>query len=66
LIDFEQALDPLPSLLGKVRPGKVRIVVIEAMREPLERIAEKTDLSGVSSAGDARKEVNLEGTLLGS
>jgi hypothetical protein len=65
-IDFEQALDALPSLLGKIRPRKGRIIAIEAMRELLERIAEKTDLSGVSSAGDTREEVNLEGTLLGS
>ena len=64
-IDFEQALDALPSLLGKIRPGKGRIIAIEAMRELLERIPEKTDLSGVSSTGDTREEVNLEGTLLG-
>ena len=66
LMDFEQALDALPSLLGKTRPGKGRIIAIEAVRELLERFAEKTDLSGVSSAGDTREEVNLEGTLLGS
>jgi hypothetical protein len=66
LIDFEQALDALPSLLGKIRPGKGRILAIEAVRELLERMAEKTNLSGVSSAGDTREEVNLECTLLGS
>ena len=31
-----------------------------------ERIAEKTDLTGVASAGDAREQVNLEGALFGS
>jgi hypothetical protein len=40
--------------------------VIEAVREPPERIAEKTDLTGVTSASDAQEEVNLEGALFGS
>jgi hypothetical protein len=59
-------LDPLPSLLGKIRSGKRTIGVIEAVREPPERIAEKRDLTGVASACDAREEVNLEGALFGS
>lgn len=65
-MEFDQALDPLPNFLGKIGPGKGRIVVIEAMRKLLERITKKTEMSGVSSAGDAREEMNLEGTLLGS
>jgi hypothetical protein len=56
----------LPSLLGKIRPGKGAIEVIEAVRKPLECIAEKSDLTGVASAGDAREEVNLVGALFGS
>ena len=40
--------------------------MIEAVREPSERIAEKTDLTGVASASDAREEVNLVGALFGS
>ena len=40
--------------------------MIEAVREPLERNAEKSDLTGVASAGDAREEVNLVGALFGS
>jgi hypothetical protein len=40
--------------------------VIETVREPLERIAEKTDLMGVASAGDAREKVNVEGARFGS
>jgi hypothetical protein len=63
---LEQPLDPLPSLLGKIRPGKATVGVFEAVRKPLERIAEKTDLTGVASAGDAREEVNLVGALFGS
>ena len=66
LLALEKALDPLPSLLGKIRPGKGTIGVIQAVRELLERIAEKTDLTGVASAGDAREEVNLVGALFGS
>jgi hypothetical protein len=66
LFALEYALDPLPSLLGKIRPGKGTIGVIETVREPLERIAEKTDLTGVASAGDAREKVKVEGALFGS
>ena len=40
--------------------------MIEAVREPLERIAEKTKLTGIASAGEAGEEVNLEGALFGS
>ena len=40
--------------------------MIEAVREPPERIAEKRDLTGVASACDAREEVNLESALFGS
>ncbi len=40
--------------------------MIQAVRELLKRIAEKTDLTGVSSASDAREEVNLEGALFRS
>jgi hypothetical protein len=56
----------LPSLPGKIRPGKGTFGVIEAVRELLERIAEKTDLTGIASAGDAREEVDLVGALFGS
>jgi hypothetical protein len=37
--------------------------VIEAVREPVERIAEKADLTGIALAGDAREEVNPVGAL---
>ena len=40
--------------------------MIEAVREPVERIAEKTDLTRIASTGDAREEVNLVGPLFGS
>jgi hypothetical protein len=40
--------------------------MIEAVREPPQRIAEKPDLTGVASACDARDEVNLEDALFGS
>ena len=63
---FQSAPDPLPSLLGKIGPRKGTIGVIQAVRELLKRIAEKSDLTGVSSASDAREEVNLIGALFGS
>jgi len=66
LLAFESALDPLPSLLGKIGPRKGTIGVLQAVRELLKRIAEKSDLTGVSSASDAREEVNLMGALFGS
>ena len=40
--------------------------MIEAVREPPERIAEKSDLTGVASACDAPEEVKLEGAFFGS
>jgi hypothetical protein len=40
--------------------------MIEAVREPPQCIADKPDLTGVSSACNTREEVNLEGALFGS
>ena len=40
--------------------------MIEAVREPLERIAKKTDLTSVASTGDAREEVKLVSALFAS